>query len=64
MNLTSINLDGVLPSATIMVVTVTATTTPGQPLSPEDLDKTIDACNLALSLDDDKQTVFLHLLQK
>ena len=31
--MTQVNLDGVLPSATIMVVSVTGSTTNGQPLS-------------------------------
>lgn len=51
MEMTSVNLDGVLPSATIMVVSVTGSTTNGQPLSPERLAKALAGCERALALD-------------
>lgn len=37
MDVTLVDLDRLLPPATVMVVTVTATTTSGKPLSEEDL---------------------------
>jgi U4/U6 small nuclear ribonucleoprotein PRP31 len=37
MDVTEVDLDRLLPAATVMVVTVTATTTSGKPLSAEDL---------------------------
>lgn len=55
MDMTEVELDGVLPSATIMVVSVTGSTTNGQPLSEEDLEKTFEACDRALQLDADKR---------
>lgn len=55
MDMTQVELDGVLPSATIMVVSVTGSTTNGQPLSKEDLDKTFEACDRAMQLDADKR---------
>ena len=55
MDMTRVELDGVLPSATIMVVSVTGSTTNGQPMSQEDLDKTFEACVLAMQLDTDKR---------
>lgn len=57
MDLTKVQLEGLLPSATIMVVSVTATTTSGRVLSEDNLDKTLEACDLALKLDSDKKTV-------
>lgn len=57
MDLTIVDLEGLLPSATIMVVSLTATTTSGKPLPEEDLVKTIDACDRALSLDAAKEKV-------
>lgn len=57
MDLTHVDLEGLLPSATIMVVTVTATTTSGKKLSEEDLTKTMEACDCALQLDEDKRMV-------
>ena len=57
MDLTVVNLEGILPSATIMVVSVTATTTSGRPLSEDNLKKTLQACDLALKLDADKKMV-------
>lgn len=46
MDLTKVNLDGILPSAIIMVVTVTASTTAGKPLPVNTLQKTIKASGL------------------
>ena len=37
MDVTLVDLDRLLPPATVMVVTVTATTTSGKPLGEEDL---------------------------
>ncbi len=37
MDVTLVDLDRLLPPATVMVVTVTATTTSGKPLSPEEM---------------------------
>ncbi|CAA0814146.1 pre-mRNA processing ribonucleoprotein binding region-containing protein [Striga hermonthica] len=51
MDLTLVDLEGLLPSATIMVVSVTASTTSGKPLPDDVLRKTTDACDRALSLD-------------
>ncbi|RRT44164.1 hypothetical protein GW17_00045980, partial [Ensete ventricosum] len=56
-DLTLVDLDGLLPSAIIMVVSVTASTTSGKPLSEESLQKTIDACDRALALDLAKKKV-------
>ena len=55
MDTTEVDLDGVLPSATIMVVSVTGSTTNGQPLSEEVLARTLEACDRALALDEAKQ---------
>lgn len=57
MDLTLVDLEGLLPSATIMVVSVTASTTSGKPLSNENLEKTLDACDRALALDEAKKKV-------
>lgn len=57
MDLTLVDLEGLLPSATIMVVSVTASTTSGKPLSEENLKKTIEACDRALALDEAKKKV-------
>ncbi|XP_022966885.1 U4/U6 small nuclear ribonucleoprotein Prp31 homolog [Cucurbita maxima] len=57
MDLTLVDLEGLLPSAVIMVVSVTASTTSGKPLPEEILQKTIDACDRALALDSAKKMV-------
>lgn len=64
MDLTMVNLDDVLPQATIMVVSVTASTTSGQPLSPETLQKVQDAAVVALQLDGDKIQILQLVQQK
>eukprot|EP00850_Spirogloea_muscicola_P013873 SM000096S24902 [mRNA] locus=s96:479955:482667:+ [translate_table: standard] len=51
-DLTLVDLEGLLPSATIMVVSVTASTTSGKPLAPEALAKALAACDRALALDE------------
>ncbi|KAA8529556.1 hypothetical protein F0562_033645 [Nyssa sinensis] len=57
MDLTLVDLEGLLPSAIIMVVSVTASTTSGKPLPEEVLQKTIDACDRGLALDSAKKKV-------
>ncbi|PNX76911.1 U4/U6 small nuclear ribonucleoprotein Prp31-like, partial [Trifolium pratense] len=57
MDLTLVDLEGLLPSAIIMVVSVTASTTSGKPLPEEVLSKTIEACDRALDLDSAKKKV-------
>ncbi|XP_028778542.1 LOW QUALITY PROTEIN: U4/U6 small nuclear ribonucleoprotein Prp31 homolog [Neltuma alba] len=56
-DLTLVDLEGLLPSAIIMVVSVTASTTSGKPLPEEVLNKTVDACDRALALDAAKKKV-------
>lgn len=57
MDLTLVDLEGILPSAIIMVVSVTASTTSGKPLPEDVLQKAIDACDRALALDSAKKKV-------
>jgi U4/U6 small nuclear ribonucleoprotein PRP31 len=57
MDLTQIDLEDLLPAASVMVVTVTATTTAGKALSDELLQKVEAGCDMALQLDEDKQQV-------
>ena len=64
MDLTMVNLDDVLPQATIMVVSVTASTTSGQPLSSENLQRVQDAAEVALQLDEDKIQILQLVQQK
>ena len=61
MDLTQVNLDGMLPSAIIMVVSITASTTGGKPLPEDILQKTIKACDQALSLDSSRSKVLQFL---
>ncbi|KAM3396948.1 hypothetical protein P3S68_000460 [Capsicum galapagoense] len=57
MDLTLVELEGLLPSAIIMVVSVTASTTSGKPLPEDVLQKTVEACDRALALDSAKKMV-------
>eukprot|EP00908_Phaeocystis_cordata_P002813 Transcript_13059.p1 GENE.Transcript_13059~~Transcript_13059.p1 ORF type:complete len:474 (-),score=269.89 Transcript_13059:83-1504(-) len=54
-DLTQVDLTGILPSASIMVVTVTASTTAGTALPEAALQKVQDACEQVLTLSDNKQ---------
>ncbi|KAL8109872.1 hypothetical protein AgCh_025823 [Apium graveolens] len=56
-DLTLVDLQGLLPSAIIMVVSVVASTTSGKPLLAEDLCKTVEACDRVLMLDSEKKKV-------
>ena len=49
-----VELDDVLPQATIMVVCVTASTTAGAALPPDQLDAVLQACAMIQRLDEDK----------
>jgi len=57
MEMANINLGGILPSATIMVVSVTGSTTNGEPLDEEELALTLEACDELLKLDEAKKTI-------
>ena len=63
MDVTLVDLDSILPASTVMVVTVTATTTSGQPLPEETLHRVMEACEMAQQLEDDKLRI-LQLVQK
>merc|ERR1719507_2322074 len=52
------NLEPFLNQATIMVVSVTASTTQGVEISKEDLDVVSEACDIALKLNDYKKKIF------
>ncbi|XP_071693507.1 U4/U6 small nuclear ribonucleoprotein Prp31 homolog [Rutidosis leptorrhynchoides] len=56
-DLTLVDLQGLLPSATIMVISVIASTTIGKPLPEHVLEKTIEGCDRALTLDESKKKV-------
>lgn len=51
MDITKVDLQPILPSATIMVVTVTGTTTNGRQLTDDEWRITKEACNMVLELD-------------
>lgn len=57
MDITNIDLEKILPPATVMVVTVTATTTSGQPLNKGALDEVLEGCALLQQLDRDKLSI-------
>lgn len=56
-DLTQVDLTSLLPPATIMVITVTATTTPGKPLTQEELEKVMEGCQIILDLDDARRSI-------
>ncbi|KAH0651482.1 hypothetical protein KY285_032170 [Solanum tuberosum] len=56
-DLTLVDLQELLPSAIIMVVSVTASTTSGKPLPEDVLQRTLEACDRTLALDSSKKKV-------
>jgi U4/U6 small nuclear ribonucleoprotein PRP31 len=57
MDMTMVELSDLLPSATVMIVSVTGSTTSGQPLSTEDLSECYKGCEEVLSLHADKAAI-------
>eukprot|EP00967_Tisochrysis_lutea_P134786 scaffold238513_cov31-Tisochrysis_lutea.AAC.1 len=63
-DLTQVDLTGILPSATIMVVTVTASTTIGTELPPQILASVTARCEEVLALSDNKQRILVFVESK
>ncbi|TPX37228.1 hypothetical protein SmJEL517_g00854 [Synchytrium microbalum] len=57
MDLTQVDLQSFLPTATVMVVTVTATTSNGKPLPAAQLDTVVQACDMVAELDVGKRKI-------
>lgn len=57
-DLTKADLRSTLPPATVMIVSVTATTSNGRPLAPEKLGKIMEAVDMLLALEDAKRKVY------
>eukprot|EP01023_Acetabularia_acetabulum_P036641 TRINITY_DN34652_c0_g1_i7.p2 TRINITY_DN34652_c0_g1~~TRINITY_DN34652_c0_g1_i7.p2 ORF type:complete len:448 (-),score=92.12 TRINITY_DN34652_c0_g1_i7:23-1366(-) len=62
-DLTEIDMSDILPSPSIMVITVQASTSMGNPLSKETLEKVESGCQLILELDKDRQMI-LEFIEK
>ncbi|KAF7794546.1 hypothetical protein EIP86_005680 [Pleurotus ostreatoroseus] len=58
---TKVNLNGILPSAIVMSVMITATTTPGQPLSEPEWQAVQRACDLADNLEEARKKIFMYV---
>ncbi|CAG8436180.1 9506_t:CDS:10 [Diversispora eburnea] len=61
MDLTRVDLRSILPSATVMVVTVTGSTTNGQKLTEQENEIVRDACDMALELDAAKRKILEYV---
>ncbi|XP_064645196.1 U4/U6 small nuclear ribonucleoprotein Prp31-like [Lineus longissimus] len=57
-------LQEILRPATIMVVSVTASTTQGTVLNPEELNIVLEACDMAIELNEFKQKIFEYVESK
>ncbi|OCT70772.1 hypothetical protein XELAEV_18037696mg [Xenopus laevis] len=55
------NLQQILTNATIMVVSVTASTTQGQQLTDEELERIEEACDMALELNQSKHRIYEYV---
>ena len=55
MDVTRVDLDAVLPSAAVMVVSVTTATTAGAPLREATLKETLAACDRQMQMDEDRR---------
>ena len=56
-----VDLSGILPPTVVMVVSVTGSTTSGQPLTESELGECLRGCDACLKLEDDKGTILQYL---
>lgn len=61
MDMTLVELNDLLPSASVMVVSVTGSTTSGQPLNSTDLEECQKGCDEVLLLNEDKLTILNYV---
>jgi len=54
-------LIGLVPPSVVLTISVTATTTIGKPLPPEELQKCIDGCDAVLKLEEFKVKIFTYI---
>lgn len=57
----NVDLTEILPPATKMVVSVTASTTQGERLEPDELERVMESCQMALDLVDAKANIFEYV---
>lgn len=62
MDMTMVDLAAILPNAVVISVSMTGSTTSGQPLSESDLAQCLQGCEEALALDASKNTI-LHFVE-
>ncbi|KAI9279569.1 hypothetical protein BY458DRAFT_584703 [Sporodiniella umbellata] len=61
MDITKIDLRPILPSATVMVITVTGSTTSGRPLTEEEWKSTEEACDMVSDLDSARKKIMSYV---
>ncbi|CAO3698044.1 unnamed protein product [Rhizopus stolonifer] len=61
LDITKIDLRPILPSATVMVITVTGSTTGGRALTEEEWELTEEACDMALDLDAARKKIMSYV---
>jgi len=61
MDMTAVDLADVLPPTVVMVVSVTGSTTSGQPLSDHELDQCVRGCEECFKLEGDNATILAYL---
>eukprot|EP01042_Synura_sphagnicola_P013787 gene13787-17470_t len=59
--MTMVDLNDLLPSASVMVVSVTGSTTSGQVLSESDLKECFKGCDEVLELSENKATILKYV---
>ncbi|KAJ3414570.1 U4/U6 small nuclear ribonucleoprotein Prp31 [Chytridiales sp. JEL 0842] len=61
LDLMKVDLKGILPTSLVMSVTVISTTSNGRPLDDEELGIVMEACDMAIGLDEVKRTIFEYV---
>jgi len=60
-DLTEVDLDAILPPQTVMTVSMTSSHSSGKLLPQEELKKVLDACEVTISLDGNRQTLLKYV---
>jgi U4/U6 small nuclear ribonucleoprotein PRP31 len=61
MTLVESELLGLIPQTTILTISVTATTTVGKPLPPDELKRAFDGCDAIIELEEGKRNVYEYI---
>jgi len=60
-DLTTVNLLDVLPASNVITISMTASHTSGKPLPKEEMERIVEACDVAMSLDESRRRILQYV---